>query len=117
APSLPWPLRGLLDVLCSKCKVQFSSDLKANDLEELPSDKQLESFTKVVLREETPLDIRAKLIITLIHLRASHLVRDDDLSKEVLEASVEDFGDLILEVMEAYMNMQEYQAAIRMRKS
>ncbi|CAB4069485.1 GTP3C3 [Lepeophtheirus salmonis] len=99
-----------LDILCSKSIVKFSSDLPQNELEDLSPEKQLQSFNKVVIPEDTPLDIRAKLIIVLINLKACHLVKDD-LSNELLNSNVEEFGDLMLDVAEAYMNQEKYDIA------
>uniref|UniRef100_A0A665VIM3 General transcription factor IIIC, polypeptide 3 n=1 Tax=Echeneis naucrates TaxID=173247 RepID=A0A665VIM3_ECHNA len=56
--------------------------------------------------ETVPVDLRAKLIVCLIHLHVYSLV------PSLMEQSPEDIGDLYLDVGEAYMEEGEYVSAL-----
>ena len=58
---------------------------------------------------ELPIDLRAKLIVTLINLRCLESV--NQLLQEILASSAEDFGDLYLEIIDAFMKMDLYERA------
>lgn len=64
-----------LEVLCKYCSTQFSSDVSQEELDDLSPEKQLEAFSNVIMPEGTPLDIKAKLVIVLVNLKATHLVK------------------------------------------
>jgi tetratricopeptide (TPR) repeat protein len=61
-----------LQVACSRCAITFDSDLQ--DFKGLSHEGQLAHFKAMEVPEDTPLDIKVKLMVTLIHLKAGHLV-------------------------------------------
>ena len=64
-----------LEVLCNRCAVKFSSDKTAKELAEVSHQDQLKAFTEASIPEETPYEIRAKLVVVLLNLHAVHLVK------------------------------------------
>ncbi len=76
-----------LEVLCQHAGVKFASDtLTPEGAEQLPAEQQLAAFDKVLFASvrdgaaaaepvAVPIEIRTKLIIVLINLRATHLVK------------------------------------------
>ena len=49
--------------------------MSAESLSNLSPEKQLESFDTVLMPEESPADIKTKLVVVLINLKAKHLVK------------------------------------------
>ena len=102
-----------LEVLCQHAGVKFVSEtLTREGAEELQPEQQLEAFSQVVFtgEQEVPLEIRTKLLVVLINVRATHLI--GDFSDELLAHDPDDFGDLILEVAEALMTGEFYKEAL-----
>lgn len=64
-----------LEALCQFCSAKFSSEMSAESLSNLSPEKQLESFDTVLMPEESPADIKTKLVVVLINLKAKHLVK------------------------------------------
>ncbi|CAG2116329.1 unnamed protein product, partial [Medioppia subpectinata] len=58
---------------------------------------------------ELPIDLRAKLIVSLINLRC--LLSVHDLLKEILLQSAETIGDLYLDIVDAFMKMDLHENA------
>ena len=65
---------------------------------------------ELVVPENLPADIKSKLIIILVNLKAKHLT--NDLLDTFLEADPEDFGDLMLDISEALAKNKEYESAL-----
>ena len=65
---------------------------------------------ELVVPEDLPADIKSKLIIILVNLKAKHLT--NDLLDTFLEADPEDFGDLMLDISEALAKNKEYESAL-----
>lgn len=61
---------------------------------------------------ELAIDLRAKLIVTLINLRCLESV--NQLLKEIVSSSAEEFGDLYIEIIDAFMKMDLYERALPM---
>ena len=100
-----------LEVCCELCGVQFGgSSLPQEELSDMESDKQLATFEELVVPPDLPADIRAKLIVVLVHLDALHLIQD--LCQQFLEANIEDFGDLVIDIVEAMMKMKKWESAL-----
>jgi len=90
-----------LDVLCRHGGVKFAaSNMSKDDLEKLDPEKQLEKFTAVALDPEQPVEIKSKLVVVLVHLKAKHLVIE--LREEILSLNSDEYGDLMLDVSEAF---------------
>merc|ERR1719209_2890807 len=108
--SLGW-YNQALEVCCELCGVQFGgSSLAQEELSDLDSDQQLATFGELVVPADVPADIRAKLIVALVHLNALHLIKD--LCQQFLEADIEDFGDLVIDIVEAMMKMEKWESAL-----
>jgi len=108
--SLGW-YNQALEVCCELCGVQFGgSSLAQEELSDLDSDQQLATFGELVVPADVPADIRAKLIVALVHLNALHLI--NDLCQQFLEADIEDFGDLVIDIVEAMMKMEKWESAL-----
>jgi len=88
-----------LTICCEWCSVQFSAEQSHVDLSNLEPEDQLAAFTELLVPEDLAADIRAKLVIILVSLRADHL--STELCDMFLEADTEEFGDLILDIGEA----------------
>lgn len=100
-----------LEVCCQLCGVQFSAAATPQeDLADLSSREQLAAFTELVVPADMPADIQAKLVVLLVHLRAPHLTAD--LCQLFLEADIEEFGDLVLDITEAMRKVEEWEAAL-----
>ena len=84
--------------------------LPQEELSDLDSDQQLATFEELVVPADLPADIRAKLIVVLVHLDALHLIQD--LCQQFLEAEIEDFGDLVIDIVEAMMKMEKWESAL-----
>ena len=108
--SLGW-YNQALGVCCELCGVKFGgSSLPQDELSDLDSDQQLATFEELVVPPDLPADIRAKLIVVLVHLNALHLIHD--LCQQFLEADIEDFGDLVIDIVEAMMKMEKWESAL-----
>ena len=100
-----------LQVLCQRASAKFESDKKAKEVKEMSHQEQLKSFKKVTLPAETPMDIKVKLLVILLHLKAVHLVAP--YAKELLDCQVAEFGDLMLDACEAYMGQKCWVEALK----
>ena len=75
----------------------------------------MEGVKTLQLTQEIPLDIQSKLCVALIHLKRADLITL--LVDTLLEADVEEYGDIYLDVAEAYMESQDFRkAAILLEK-
>jgi general transcription factor 3C polypeptide 3 (transcription factor C subunit 4) len=70
----------------------------------------LEGVKTLQLTQEIPLDIQSKLCVALIHLKKADLITP--LVDTLLEADVEQYGDIYLDVAEAYMESQNFHKAV-----
>ena len=75
-----------------------------------PND-QLKAFKKATLPAETPVDIKVKMMVTLLNLEALHLV--SPFSDQLLEYEASEFGDLMLDACEALMAQKCWSDALR----
>ena len=87
------------------CHVQFESDRKSTDVKTMNPDDQLKAFKKATLPAETPVDIKVKMMVTLLNLEALHLV--SPFSDQLLEyeASESHFVALFNDASEAPNNV------------
>ena len=60
--------------------------------------------------EETPLDINSKLVVVLVNLGAKHLVTE--ICDLILTTDPADFGDLMLDVAEAFMDKKSHENSL-----
>ena len=96
-----------LEVICEHCSAHFTSkkdSVPSSDLQDMPASKQLQTFQSVHVHPDTALEIVAKLCIVLIHLSANHLL--EGLEVQLLFEDADEFGDLFLDIAEAYMTMK-----------
>ena len=100
-----------MQVICEHCEAKFEASKKQSDLSQLESNQQLQAFTAVRLPESTPVEIYSKLIIILLQLNANHLIAD--IAQVLLDEDTEEFGDLMLDVAEAYMSKEKYQQSLQ----
>ena len=100
-----------MQVICEHCEAKFEASKKQSDLSQLESNQQLQAFTAVRLPESTPVEIYSKLIIILLQLNANHLIAD--IAQVLLDEDTEEFGDLMLDVAEAYMSKEKYQESLQ----
>ena len=89
-----------LEVIRQHCSAQFKAT-EASEITYDPICGQLKLVTAVNLPVSMPLEIYSKLAIILLQLNANHLV--DDVAKTIMNEDSEEFGDLMLDVAEAYM--------------
>ncbi|XP_074520254.1 general transcription factor 3C polypeptide 3 [Halichoeres trimaculatus] len=87
-------------------KNEGSSELKS---EETAAEKEGE-IKDVEVPDSVPVDLRAKLIVCLIHLRVKPPL--EGLVSTLMEQSPEEIGDLYLDVGEAYLEEGEYVTAL-----
>ncbi len=100
-----------LDVFCRFCAVQFDADRSAEAVADLEPERQLkEAFTAVKHPDDLVLDLRGKLAVVLIRLGAKHLV--SGLVEDVLKEDAETYGDVMLDLAEAFMATQNHEEAI-----
>jgi len=99
-----------LTACCEWCGVQFSAEQSHVDLSNLEPEDQLAAFNELLVPDELAADIRAKLVIILVSLRADHLT--GDLCDMFLEANTEEFGDLILDIGESMMKGKLWEKAL-----
>ncbi|XP_041835143.1 general transcription factor 3C polypeptide 3 [Melanotaenia boesemani] len=83
-------------------------EAKPNTAEETAAEKL--EIKDVQVPDSVPVDLKAKLIICLIHLRV--LSPLEGLVSSLTEQSPEDIGDLYLDVAEAYLEQGEYVSAL-----
>lgn len=100
-----------LEVLCKYCSTQFSSDVSQEELDDLSPEKQLEAFSNVIMPEGTPLDIKAKLVIVLVNLKATHLVKES--CQEIVASDPEEFGEIFLDIAEVLMSNQHFDDSLQ----
>eukprot|EP00095_Tigriopus_kingsejongensis_P008374 maker-scaffold856_size87843-snap-gene-0.23 protein:Tk08374 transcript:maker-scaffold856_size87843-snap-gene-0.23-mRNA-1 annotation:"general transcription factor 3c polypeptide 3" len=99
-----------LEVLCKYCSTQFSSETAQEELDEMNPEQQLKAFTAVILPEDTPLDIKAKLIIVLVNLTAHHLVQP--YCQDIVASEPEEYGELYLDIAEVFMSNALFQESL-----
>ena len=66
--------------------------------------------SELVVPDTLAADIKCKLIIILVNLKAKHLT--GDLSDMFLEADADDFGDLMFDICEALIKNKEFESAL-----
>ena len=57
-----------------------------------------------------PPEIHAKLIVVLLYLKASHLAKP--LAQPLMALQVNEFGELMLDIVEAFMVQKQFQEAL-----
>ncbi|XP_057686682.1 general transcription factor 3C polypeptide 3 isoform X2 [Corythoichthys intestinalis] len=93
-----------------------TSEKKEEDKEAKPVDtSEMASVDKskikdVQVPDSIPVDLKAKLIVCLIHIRISAPL--EALVSSLMEQSAEEIGDLYLDVAEAYLEVGEYLSAL-----
>ncbi|XP_028836738.1 general transcription factor 3C polypeptide 3 isoform X1 [Denticeps clupeoides] len=104
-----------LEVLVNFCAVelkraeatQSTHEREENNAE---SEGTLGEVVEIVVPEEVPIDIRVKLMVCLIH---QHVCKPlDPMLTSLMEQSPEDFGDLYLDVAEAFLDEGQYNSAL-----
>jgi len=103
-------LQQALCVVCDWCQVQFVSNQELQDITSMEAEQQLAAFTDLLVPDELSADIRAKLVVILVSLRAHHLTTE--IVEQFLEADVEEFGDLLLDIGEAMVKEKLWEPAI-----
>ena len=98
-----------LQVLCKNCGIKFDSDTPASQLSQMPHNDQLKAFKKVNMPQDLPVDLQAKLVVVLLHLKASHLAWP--LAQPLVGLQVSEYGDLMLDMAEAFMEQKLFQEA------
>lgn len=94
----------VIDILCHHTELQVT--FQANDTTNTIIDKV--KIPKLMI-----LDFRSKLIVSLIHLKAFHLM--ESLIENIFDhINVSDAGDCYLDVAEALMKMERFRDAIRL---
>ena len=99
-----------LEVCCQHCSVTFNCHNSEINVENLEPEDQLATFTDLVVPDELAADIKCKIIIILLQLKAKHLA--DNLLEMFLEAEANDFGDFMLDIVEALMKNKHYPSAL-----
>jgi len=99
-----------LTICCEWCSVQFSADQSDRDLSSLEPEDQLAAFTELLVPDELAADIRSKLVVILVSLRADHLTTE--LCEMFLEADTDQFGDLMLDMGEAMVKEKLWERAL-----
>ncbi|KAM7365490.1 hypothetical protein PAMP_016410 [Pampus punctatissimus] len=84
-------------------------DAKSKTAEEMAAEENGE-IKDVQVPDSVPVDLRAKLIVCLIHLHV--YVPLEGLVSSLMEQSPEEIGDLYLDVGEAYLEQGEYLSAL-----
>ena len=103
-----------LSVCCEWCEVQFSSEQQHTVISGLEPEQQLAAFTEMIVPDQVPAEIRAKLVVILVNLKAHHL------TEEIVEMFLDDdtetemFGDLILDMGEAMVKEQLWSKAMQL---
>jgi general transcription factor 3C polypeptide 3 (transcription factor C subunit 4) len=99
-----------MEVICEHCDAKFEASKNQSELSELESNQQLQAFSAVNLPDTTPLEIYSKLVVILLQLNSKHLV--NNIAKFILDEDPEEYGDLMLDVGEAYMSKEMYQESL-----
>jgi len=99
-----------MEVICEHCDAKFEATTNPAELSQLESDQQLQAFSAVNLPDSTPQEIYSKLVIILLQLNAKHLV--SNVASIILDEDPEEFGDLMLDIGEAYMNKEMYEESL-----
>ncbi|XP_061760706.1 general transcription factor 3C polypeptide 3 isoform X2 [Nerophis ophidion] len=74
------------------------------------AEKSQPEIKDVEVPDSVPVDLKAKLIVCLIHMRIHEPL--ETLVSSLMEQSAEEIGDLYLDVGEAYLEMGEYLSAL-----
>lgn len=98
-----------IKALTEFCGVQF---VYSDEVGEENRDKEIspENAKECIIPELLPIDLRIKLAVCLIHVKALSLIKT--LVQPLLEESPETMGDLYLDVAEAYMDIEEFTEAL-----
>ena len=95
--------------MISTIRIAFVSTA-SQDITSMEAEQQLAAFTDLLVPDELSADIRAKLVVILVSLRAHHLTTE--IVEQFLEADVEEFGDLLLDIGEAMVKEKLWEPAI-----
>ena len=101
-----------LSVCCEWCEVQFSSDCQHTDISSLEPEQQLAVFTDLLVPDDLAADIRSKLVVILVSLKAHHLTKE--IVNMFLEEDIEEFGDLILDMGEVMVKEKLWDKALNL---
>ena len=99
-----------LSTLAEWCEVRFSTPRPGQEVSSLEPREQLAAFTEILVPDNLAAELRAKLVVILVKLGATHLT--SALCQEFLEADTEQFGDLLLDCGEALVQQQQWHAAL-----
>ena len=100
-----------LQTMCLKCDAKFESDETAAQVSALNHEQQLKAFKRVTIPSSMPIDIKVKLVVVLVNLGATHLVHP--FTEEIRQYDVGEFGDLLLDIAEAFMGQKCHREALK----
>ncbi|XP_056596029.1 general transcription factor 3C polypeptide 3 [Triplophysa dalaica] len=112
-----------LEALVKFCNIVLRREEKTETVDQTPAkdneeeeqkktdcEKETGKIVEVLVPEDVPVDIRAKLMVCLIH---QHVFKPlDSMLTSLMEQSPEELGDLYLDVSEAFMEEGEYNSAL-----
>ncbi|KAA0722615.1 General transcription factor 3C polypeptide 3 [Triplophysa tibetana] len=112
-----------LEALVKFCNIVLRREEKTETVDRTPAkdneeeeqkktdcEKESGKIVEVLVPEDVPVDIRAKLMVCLIH---QHVFKPlDSMLTSLMEQSPEELGDLYLDVSEAFMEEGEYNSAL-----
>ncbi|CAG7649978.1 unnamed protein product [Allacma fusca] len=102
-----------IQLLQKHTKVEFKPPLEKSDFATRPGlSKALFKRTSVATPPQFPAELTVKLITSLIHLEAYDLAKS--LVPQVLAKPIDKFGDLYLEVAEAYMAKGRWASSVEL---
>lgn len=106
--------RETLQIISKYCDVviEAEEDLLADDTTSEVTNSCLR-ITSCQINGEIPIQLRTKLIIALIRLKALHLV--DNILSPILPL-VEDYGDVLIDIVEVFIAETRYEDAIKILK-
>ncbi|CAL4091725.1 unnamed protein product [Meganyctiphanes norvegica] len=100
-----------VEILVMHGGVHIKSDqIPQHELQGCPLEERLTLASEVSVPDDLLIDLRTKLTAALIHLQAFDLAVP--LVELLMLESQEDFGDLYLDVAEAYMSVNKHQSAL-----
>lgn len=100
-----------LEICCRHCGVHFSCENSSGvEVEKLAAEEQLAAFTELEAPDELAAEIKCKLIIILANLKAIHLATS--LTDMFVEADPEEFGELMLDISEAFVKNSLFEEAL-----
>ncbi|XP_074640926.1 general transcription factor 3C polypeptide 3-like [Tubulanus polymorphus] len=93
-----------------KLKLLRDEEIEGQTARDIFETKELrENIKSVIVPEMMPIDLQVKLVVCLIHLKMDEIVQV--LVAPLFELSAEEYGDLFLDVSEAYMEEDQFKEA------